>query len=185
MIEVPEDLAPLILFARYPEEDLLSVNVRGEGFRRLEEGQQGAFLFDGPGSSETATPGISQGAYELSVKGTKGPWTVGFTGTNPGATTVELPDALQGEGDVVGKVHLQEAAALEWEMASDGPFLRGHLMGYGEAEGAEQFLGIVQGGLIFEPGKNGLRTDDTLPAGDYLLIVDADGRWGYEFTRAQ
>jgi hypothetical protein len=70
-------------------------------------------------------------------------------------------------------------------MGSDGLFLQGHLLGYGDAEGAEQFLGVVTQGLTLEPGKKGLRTDDVMPAGDYLLVVEADGPWAYEFTRVE
>ena len=58
-------------------------------------------------------------------------------------------------------------------------------MATARGRGRRAVPGDCAGRFIFEPGKNGLRTDDTLPAGDYLLIVDADGRWGYEFTRAQ
>jgi hypothetical protein len=174
-IEVPHDFAPLILIARYPKGDLLDVDIRGEGFRRL-TGNRGGFIFDGPGGSETATPGIRRGSYELIVKGTKGRWAITLAEPNPENAPLELLQPLQGEGDVVGKVRLEEAAVLQWEMASEGLYLQGHLLGYREAEGAEQFLGVLAGGVVAEPGKIGLRSDDEMPAGDYLLIVEADGR---------
>jgi hypothetical protein len=34
----------------------------------------------------------------------------------------------------------------------------------------------------FEPGNRGFRSDSALPAGDYLLVVNADGRWAVRFT---
>jgi hypothetical protein len=183
-IEIPSTLEPLVLTASYPTGDLLSVNVQGPGFRRL-EGQRGGFVFDDPGSGETATPGVDSGSYRLVVKGTKGAWALTFSEPNPDIAPIELPEAIQGTGDLVGKLHLANATAMAWEIASEGPYVSGHLLGYNEAEGAEQFLGILQGGLVFEPGKNGLKTDDVLPAGDYLIVVDADADWGFRFTSTE
>src|SRR5829696_7253808 len=86
-----------------------------------------------------------------------------------------------GEGDNVVPVHIAEETEVRWEMQTDGPFLSAQLLGFGDAEGTEQFLGILQGGLAFEPSNRGFRSDSALPGGDYLLVVDADGRWAVRF----
>jgi len=184
VIEIPSTFEPLVLVASFRAGDLLSVEVKGPGFQRL-EGEQGGFVFDDAGTGETATPGIEPGSYRLGVKGTKGRWALTFSGPNPEVAPIELPEAIQGSGDLVGKLHLAKATAMTWEMASNGPFVSGHLLGYGDAAGAEQFLGILQGGFIFEPGKSGLRTDEVLPAGNYLIIVDGDSDWAFDFSSVE
>jgi hypothetical protein len=183
-IDVPADYAPVVLRARYPEGSVLTVNVRGEGLRRL-EGHRGAFVFDAPSISATAMPGIASGQYELVVKGTKGPWSLQFSGPDRDASAVPLLSTpIGGEHDTVGTVHLDHESELQWEMQTNGSFFSAELLGYGDAEGTEQFLGILQGGFAFEPGKPGFRSDGVMPAGDYLLIVDADGEWAVSFTAA-
>ena len=67
----------------------------------------------------------------------------------------------------------------------DAPLMSAKLVGYGDAQGTEQFLGFVQGNLGFAPGKHGFRSDAAMPAGDYLLVVDADGPWVVTFSSAQ
>ena len=89
---------------------------------------------------------------------------------------------IVGRYDNIGKVHLAEESEIKWKMQSDAPMMSAKLVGYGDAEGTEQFLGIVQGSLGFAPGKHGYRSDAPMPAGDYLLVVDADGRWVVKFS---
>jgi hypothetical protein len=91
---------------------------------------------------------------------------------------------IVGTDDNIGKVHLSKESELKWEMQSDAPMMSAKLVGYGDAQGTEQFLGIVQGGLEFAPGAHGFRSDAAMPAGDYLLVVDADGRWVVTFSPA-
>jgi hypothetical protein len=184
-ITVPQDFSPLILSAAFPEDDILTINLRGKGLRRP-EGESGAFLFDTPEPGATATPGIAQGRYSLQAKGTKGRWTLRFSEPDPGVSPVDLlGDVISGDRDVVRAVHLDRETGLEWEMQTDGLVLQGNLLGYDEADGVEQFLGILQQGFIFAPGNSGLRTEQALPAGDYLLVVDAYGAWDFAFTPSE
>jgi hypothetical protein len=181
-ITVPADLRPLVLSARYPKGDVLTANVRGSGFERLPE-TTGALVFDSPKTGETAVLAIAQGRYELRVKGTKGAWVLRFSEPDPAASTTSLVgERISGSGDTVRAVHLDQETELLWEMQTDGLFLLGQLLGYGEAEGAAQFLGILQGGFLFQPGDRGLRTDAPLPAGNYLLVIDADRQWEFTFV---
>lgn len=184
-IDVPADYAPLVLAARYPEGSVLTVQIRGEGLQRLGD-ERGAFFFDSPPTSATAMPEIASGQYELVVKGTKGRWSLQFSGPNPDVSPLPLVGRpIGGEHDAVGNVHLDRDSELQWEMQTDGSFFSAELLGYGDGEGTEQFLGILQGGLAFEPGNRGFRSDGVMPAGDYLLIVDADGEWAVSFTAAE
>jgi hypothetical protein len=184
-IDVPADYAPLIVSAGYPEEDShLEVQIRGEGLQRL-EGESGAFLFD-TGNRVTAAAGIARGRYELIVRGTKGPWSLRFETTDPARKTFSLLGRpLTAVGDLVVQVHLDRGAELEWEMQTERIFFA-KLLGYGDVEGTEQLLGGVSGeGVGFAPGDRGFRSDGVMPAGDYLLVVDADGEWVIEFTAAE
>jgi hypothetical protein len=62
---------------------------------------------------------------------------------------------IVGTDDNIGKVHLSKESELKWEMQSDAPMMSAKLVGYGDAQGTEQFLGIVQGGLEFAPARTG------------------------------
>ena len=179
-IEVPNDYVPFILGARYPKGSSLTVRVRGEGFRQM-KGRRGPFLFDNPETSVTATPGIASGTYELVVKGTKGPWSLQFNEPDPDMSAALFGQVIEGDGDTVGTVHISEATEVRWEMQTDGAFFTARLLGFNDAEGARQSLGVLTGGLVLEPGNRGLRSDSALLEGDYLLIVDADGRWAMRF----
>jgi hypothetical protein len=184
-IDVPADYAPVILGARYPEGSFLIVQIRGEGLQRL-EGHRGAFVFDAPSTSVIAMPGIESGQYELVVEGTKGRWTLQFSAPDRDAPAYPLIGRpIAGEHDTVGTVHLDRARELQWEMQTNGAFFSAELLGYGDAEGSRQFLGMLQGGLAFEPGRRGFRSAGVMPTGDYLLIVDADGEWVVSFTAAE
>jgi hypothetical protein len=184
-ITVPQDFSPLILSAAFPERVILTISLRGKGLRRP-EGQSGAFLFDTPEPGATAMPGIAHGRYSLQVRGTNGRWTLRFSEPNPSVSPADLlGDVISGDGDAVRAVHLDRETGLEWEMQTDGPFLQGNLLGYDEADGVEEFLGILQGGFLFEPGNSGLRTEQALPAGKYLLVVEADGAWDFAFNPSE
>jgi hypothetical protein len=92
---------------------------------------------------------------------------------------------LGGRYDTVATLRLEEKSELQWELQSDAHFIA-ELLGYGDAEGAEQFLGISTGdGLLLEPSDRGFRSDEAMPAGDYLLIVTADGQWIVNFSPAE
>jgi hypothetical protein len=158
------------------------VRLRGEGFRQM-EGERGPFFFDAPELSAAATPGIASGTYELSVKGTKGSWSLQFQEPDPRVVS-PVPlfgEAIGGNGDDIGTVHLAEESEVRWEMETNGLFFSAELLGFGDAQGTELFLGVLSGGVAVQPGKRGFRSDSALPAGDYLLIVDADGPWAVRF----
>lgn len=181
-IDVPEDYVPFILGAGYPKGAVLIVRLRGEGFRRTEVSED-PFFFDAPESSVTATPGIASGTYELTVKGTKGSWTLQFQEPDPN-TVPPVPlfgQVMRGHGNNVVPVRILEETEVRWEMQTEGSFFSAELLGFAGAEGTYQFLGMLHGGLAFEPGDRGFRSDSVLPTGDYLLIVDADGRWAVRF----
>jgi hypothetical protein len=185
LIDVPADYAPLILAARYPEDSLLTVQIRGTGLQPL-KGHRGAFLFDSPPTSATAMRRIASGQYELIVKGTKGPWTLQFSGPNTdvsGPALVGRP--IGGKYDIVGNVHLDRESELQWEMQTNGSLFSAELLGFGDAQGTEQQLGVLTQGLALEPGNHGFRSDGVMPAGDYLLIVEADGTWSVSFTATE
>lgn len=181
-IDVPDDYVPFIFSARYPKGSFLTVGLRGDGLRRV-KGFRGSFLFDGRETSVTATPGIASGTYRLTVNGTKGSWSLQFQ--EPDARVVSpvplFREVIGGRGDDVVPVQIAEETAVRWQMQTDGLSVMAELLGFGAAEGAEQFLGILQGEFAFGPGKRGFRSDSALPAGDYLLVVDADGRWAVQF----
>jgi hypothetical protein len=183
-ITVPNEYRPVIILARWPKRSILEVRIHGEGLDRL-KGESGAFLFDGPGGA-TATPGIASGDYEFAVKGTKGPWGLQFSEPDPDAESLAmLEEPIGYQYDAVVILRLEEATALQWEMQSDALFMP-HLLGYGDAEGAELQLGVSTGdGLLLEPTDRGFRSDGAMPAGDYLLVVDADGNWVVTFSPTQ
>jgi hypothetical protein len=135
--------------------------------------------------SVDAQPGLASGHYDLSVTDVKGPWSLQFAVPSPTASAFQMfKQPLIGRWDQIGKVHLAEASKIKWQMQSDAPTMRANLVGYGDAEGTEQFLGVVSGNLEFGPGKHGFRSNGPLPAGDYLLVVDADGPWLLKFKPA-
>lgn len=184
-ITVPNDFRPVIILARWPRRAILEVRLRGEGLDRL-EGESGSFLFDSPRSA-TAAVGLASGEYELVVKGTKGRWAVQFLEPDPNVVepVPMLEEPIGNQYDVVVPLRLEEETALQWEMQSDALFF-GSLLGYGAADGAELQLGGSTGdGLLLEPTDRGFVSDGAMPAGDYLLVANADGNWVVEFTPAQ
>jgi hypothetical protein len=120
------------------------------------------------------------------VKGTKGPWGLQLSEPDPDAESLAmLEEPIGYQYDAVVTLRLEEATAIQWEMRSDALFLP-YLLGYGAAEGAEEQLGVSTGdGLLMEPSDRGFRSDGAMPAGDYLLVVNADGQWVVMFTPAQ
>jgi hypothetical protein len=183
-ISIPNDYRPVVILERYPKRSILTVHLRGKGLERS-EGESGAFIFDGSPLSWDAEPGMARGQYELAVKGAKGVWSLHFGEPDPDISPFPMLKPIGGRYDSIAKMHLSEASELKWEMQSDAPFLRAKLVGYGDAEGTEQFLGIVQGAIGFAPGKHGFRSDGVMPAGDYLLVVDSDNRFLITFSLAE
>jgi hypothetical protein len=178
----PNDYRPVIIMARYPKFAVLTVDFRGQGFERS-EGEKGSLLFSGSPISYDAQPGLAAGTYNLSVRGVKGPWSLQFAVPDPAAPAFQMfEEPIVGRYDNIAKVHLADESEIKWEMGSEAPRMEGHLVGFGDAAGTEQFLGIVQGPIGFAPGDYGFRSDGTMPAGDYLLVVDADGRWAITFS---
>jgi len=163
---------------------ILTVQLRGEGFDRSKD-EGGALQFSGSPVSFEADPGLASGQYDLSVRGTKGRWSLQFAVPDPAASALQIFEKpIVARDDGIGKVHLSEESDIKWQMQTDAPMMSAKLVGYGEAEGTEQFLGILQGPLQLGPGKHGFRSDAPMPAGDYLLVVDADGQWAIKFSPA-
>jgi hypothetical protein len=182
-INLPHDFRPLILSISYPE-GVISVSLRGEGLQRM-AGESGPFIFDTPKTGEAAQPGIAQGPYSLRVRGTKGTWTLRFGQPDPANSVDLLGRVISGYGDAVRTVRLDRRTSLEWEMQHDGLVLFADLLGYNDAEGVEQGLGVLQGQFIMAPSEKGLVSDEPLPAGDYLISANADGNWAFLFKASR
>lgn len=183
-ITAPNDYRPVLIFARYPRTSVLTVRLRGEGFDRSRD-EGGAISFSGSPISFDAEPGLERGQYNLSVTDVKGPWSLQFAVPDPAASAFQMFEKpIVGRYDNIAKVHLAEESGIKWQMQTDAPMMIAKLVGYEDAEGTEQFLGILQGPLELGPGRHGFRSDAPMPAGDYVLVVDADGRWGIKFSPA-
>ena len=184
-ITFTHEFSPAVFFARFPQGDVLSVKIRGAGLQRR-IGESGAFIFEYPQTGATGVPRIAAGTYSLRVSGTKTSWALEFTEPAPATGADDLLAAVtSGSGDAVRTLRLERESDLGWEMRSSGYFLSASLIGYNEAEGAEQQLGAVSPQFSFMPSSKGFRTEAPLPAGDYLLVVDADADWSVEFARLE
>jgi hypothetical protein len=183
-ITAPNDYRPVLILARYPRTSILTIHLRGEGFDRSRD-ESGVISFSGSPVSFDGEPGLASGQYDLSVTGVKGPWSLQFAVPDAAASAFQMFEKpIVARYDNIAKVHLAEESEIKWQMQTDAPMMSAKLVGYGEAEGTEQFLGIVQGALELGPAKHGFRSDAPMPAGDYVLVVDADGRWGIKFSPA-
>jgi hypothetical protein len=171
-----------MIIARYPRRSGLTVQLQGDGFQRS-RGESGAIFFSGSPTSFDAEPGLAAGQYDLSVTQAKGPWSLQFAVPDPAAPAFQMfEQPIVSRYDNIGKVYLDHESTIKWQMQSEAPMMTAKLVGYGDAQGTEQFLGIVEGALQMGPGKHGFVSDAPMPAGDYLLVVDADGRWVVKFS---
>ena len=100
----------------------------------------------------------------------EGPWSLRFAVPKPDVSAFPMfGEPIQGTYDQIGKVHLSTESELKWKMQSEAPLMSAKLVGYGDAQGTEQFLGVQGGnGAGFAPGTRGFRSDAAMPAGDYL-----------------
>src|SRR6185295_9214196 len=88
-ITAPNDYRPVIIIARYPMTSILTVQLRGEGFDRSKD-EGGALQFSGSPASFEADPGLASGQYDLSVRGTKGRWSLQFAVPDPAASALQI-----------------------------------------------------------------------------------------------
>jgi hypothetical protein len=136
------------------------------------------FLFNEIGrySGETIWVEAAAGRYRLPIEA-DGSWTVAITQPVPTPRARAVPGTISGRGAKVVKIRtgddLQPIVTARHQGRSN--FIV-HLVGYGDTSG-EEFLINEIGNYAGET----LVTD--MPAGSYLLQVQADGFWTITFTR--
>jgi hypothetical protein len=163
--------SPLVVTAEHRGSSNFIVELLGRG------GGGQHFLFNeiGSYSGQAAVAEISRGRYRVKVDA-DGTWTIRFEQPVPTGRAERVPGSVRGSGAKV--VRMRSDRDLQ-------PIITGthrgqsnfivSLIGYGELTGEI---------LVFNEIGNfkGETIADEMPAGDFLLYVQADGRWTLKFT---
>jgi hypothetical protein len=141
-------------------------------------GPSDEYLFNeiGAYSGQIAVPEPEAGRYRVSVDA-DGAWTLKFAQPRPSSAAIRVPGTLKSRGSRV--VQIRATTSME-------PIVTGvhsgksnfivRLIGIGSITGSDY--------LFNEIGRyRGQTIQDSMPKGNYLLAVQADGAWSVKFTR--
>jgi hypothetical protein len=168
-VRLRED-SPLVVTAQHNGSSNFIVDMVGRG------GAGEFFLFNEIGSygGQVAVQDATAGQYRVSIDA-DGSWVLRFEQPVPTSKAQTIPGSISGRGATV--VRLRSSEDLE-------PIVRARhrgqsnfivdLIGYGDLDGSIFLfneIGTFQGETLA----------DAMPAGDYLLAVQADGPWTIRF----
>jgi hypothetical protein len=164
--------SPLVVTARYAGSGTFSVRLEPTG------GAPGTTLFQRVGtySGEALLAQPQPGRYRLHVEAS-GRWSLRLEQPRPSATARMIPGQFTGTGSRV--IPAQAAKALRARITGQhqGRFaFRVTLVGYGTNAGTST--------LFEQSGRFQGETVTEIPAGPYLLAVQADGAWELTFSPA-
>jgi hypothetical protein len=145
------------------------VRLVGEGLTELVVNDIGNY------SGQLAVRDVVAGRYRLQVDA-DGPWTIRLTQPVPTPKAKRLPGAISGSGPKVVQVQTDDDLQPIVDVSHRGTsnFVV-YLIGYGDTSGSEL--------LVNEIGSySGQTLVDEMPAGSYLIAVDADGAWTVKFS---
>lgn len=134
----------------------------------------GAFNEIGNYAGTTVLTGLSVGRHRVRVDA-DGSWTLRITQPDPPANPTAIPGAVTGKGSAV--VWVRAAGDID-------PIITGRHRG--ESNFIVNLLapdGSGEENLFNEIGIFSGETTTSIPAGDYLLSVQADGSWSVRFKR--
>lgn len=160
--------SPVVIKGTHRGESNFIVDVLGGDY------PDNAFNEIGNYSGTTVLTGLSLGKHRVRVNA-DGPWTLKVTQPDPPASPTGIPGAVTGKGSAV--VWVRAAEDLE-------PIITGRHRG--ESNFIVGLLtpdGSGEENLFNEIGTFTGETTTSIPAGDYLMEVQADGSWSVRFAR--
>jgi hypothetical protein len=167
---------PLVVSARHTGGENFIVHLVGRG--AASGINEGLFNEIGTYKGQALVEEVTAGRYRVTVRA-DGPWTLRFAQPVPGDSAVTLPGTLRGTGAKVLPVAVSTDDFLPVVTAThrgEENFIV-HLVGYGdETSGWWQGLFNEIGGY-----KGETLVEEPMPAGGYLVAVQADGPWTLKF----
>jgi hypothetical protein len=162
---------PVVVTGHHNGQENFIVDLVGQG--------QHEFLFNQIGRYEgqaAIEDQLDPGKYRVAIDA-DGDWTLKFEQPVPKPNAKRLPGTLKGRGARVVAVHTDDAIQPVVRGAHKGQenFIV-DVIGYGDLSGTVNLfneIGRFSGEVL---------ADEELPAGDYLVYVQADGAWTLKFT---
>ncbi len=160
--------SPVVIKGTHRGESNFIVDVLGGDY------PDNAFNEIGNYSGTTVLTGLSLGRHRVRVNA-DGPWTLRVTQPDPPANPSSIPGAVTGKG-----------SAVVWVRAAEDsdPIIIGRHRG--ESNFIVELLtpdGSGEEYLFNEIGTFSGETTTSIPAGNYLMSVQADGSWSVRFAR--